>query len=162
MTVPAPGALPHLPSPYKGEENDSFLVLLWSAPHPEPQSSTPPSVILDSPFLSSSTFLIEDPGSFSSQKEAREKPLDPRSGSGMTDKDKRKNRCRPRQHNGVCGLTPSKQKLIIIASSFTPFRTIHAEVAKLADALDSGSSAPWGVRVQIPPSAPTSLFLRSP
>ena len=52
--------------------------------------------------------------------------------------------------------------LIIIASSFTPFRTIHAEVAKLADALDSGSSAPWGVRVQIPPSAPTSLFLRSP
>ena len=30
-----------------------------------------------------------------------------------------------------------------------------AEVAKLADALDSGSSARKGVRVQIPPSAPT-------
>ena len=29
-----------------------------------------------------------------------------------------------------------------------------AEVAKLADALDSGSSARKGVRVQIPPSAP--------
>ena len=32
-----------------------------------------------------------------------------------------------------------------------------AEVAKLADALDSGSSARKGVRVQIPPSAPTTL-----
>ncbi len=32
-----------------------------------------------------------------------------------------------------------------------------AEVAKLADALDSGSSARKGVRVQIPPSAPPFL-----
>ena len=33
-------------------------------------------------------------------------------------------------------------------------------MAKLADALDSGSSARKGVRVQIPPSAP-NFFLRS-
>ena len=35
-TLPLRLALPHLPSPYKGEENDgpSFLVpLLWAAPH---------------------------------------------------------------------------------------------------------------------------------
>ena len=34
------------------------------------------------------------------------------------------------------------------------FSSLYAEVAKLADALDSGSSARKGVRVQIPPSAP--------
>jgi hypothetical protein len=34
------------------------------------------------------------------------------------------------------------------------FSSLHAEVAKLADALDSGSSARKGVRVQIPASAP--------
>lgn len=33
-------------------------------------------------------------------------------------------------------------------------KTEHAEVAELADALDSGSSARKGVRVQIPASAP--------
>ena len=39
-----------------------------------------------------------------------------------------------------------------------PLLPRYAEVAKLADALDSGSSARKGVRVQIPPSAPNSLF----
>ena len=34
------------------------------------------------------------------------------------------------------------------------FSSLYAEVAKLADALDSGSSARKGVRVQIPASAP--------
>ena len=34
----------------------------------------------------------------------------------------------------------------------------QAEVAELADALDSGSSARKGVRVQIPASAPTQLL----
>jgi hypothetical protein len=34
---------------------------------------------------------------------------------------------------------------------------LQAEVAELADALDSGSSARKGVRVQIPASAPTIL-----
>src|SRR5207249_11696136 len=34
---------------------------------------------------------------------------------------------------------------------------LRAEVAELADALDSGSSARKGVRVQIPPSAPPAL-----
>src|SRR5881409_3983924 len=33
----------------------------------------------------------------------------------------------------------------------------RAEVAELADALDSGSSARKGVGVQIPPSAPSSI-----
>ncbi len=33
-----------------------------------------------------------------------------------------------------------------------------AEVAELADALDSGSSARKGVGVQVPPSAPISLY----
>jgi hypothetical protein len=37
------------------------------------------------------------------------------------------------------------------------FRVPIAEVAELADALDSGSSALTGVRVQIPASAPTIL-----
>ena len=37
-----------------------------------------------------------------------------------------------------------------------------AEVAKLADALDSGSSARKGVRVQIPPSAPLLTDLHYP
>ena len=36
--------------------------------------------------------------------------------------------------------------------------TEHAEVAELADALDSGSSARKGVRVQIPASAPQTTF----
>ncbi len=40
------------------------------------------------------------------------------------------------------------------------FNLPQAEVAELADALDSGSSALTGVRVQIPASAPT-LFPRS-
>ena len=46
-----------------------------------------------------------------------------------------------------------------------PLPPRYAEVAKLADALDSGSSARKGVRVQIPPSAPheTSMpFTRLP
>ena len=46
-----------------------------------------------------------------------------------------------------------------------PFPPRCAEVAKLADALDSGSSARKGVRVQIPPSAPNKapmLFTRHP
>ena len=34
------------------------------------------------------------------------------------------------------------------------FNNLRAEVAELADALDSGSSALTGVRVQIPASAP--------
>ncbi|CUS33843.1 hypothetical protein COMA2_140105 [Candidatus Nitrospira nitrificans] len=34
------------------------------------------------------------------------------------------------------------------------FSSLYAEVAELADALDSGSSARKGVRVQIPASAP--------
>jgi hypothetical protein len=38
-----------------------------------------------------------------------------------------------------------------------PLLPRYAEVAKLADALDSGSSARKGVRVQIPPSAPTII-----
>jgi hypothetical protein len=38
-----------------------------------------------------------------------------------------------------------------------PLAPRYAEVAKLADALDSGSSARKGVRVQIPPSAPTMI-----
>ena len=37
------------------------------------------------------------------------------------------------------------------------FNIPWAEVAELADALDSGSSALTGVRVQIPASAPTFL-----
>ncbi len=37
------------------------------------------------------------------------------------------------------------------------FSSLYAEVAKLADALDSGSSARKGVRVQIPASAPHLL-----
>jgi hypothetical protein len=37
------------------------------------------------------------------------------------------------------------------------FRSLDAEVAELADALDSGSSARKGVRVQIPASAPPTL-----
>ncbi len=39
------------------------------------------------------------------------------------------------------------------------FSSLHAEVAKLADALDSGSSARKGVRVQIPASAPPQPVL---
>ena len=39
------------------------------------------------------------------------------------------------------------------------FISLYAEVAKLADALDSGSSARKGVRVQIPASAPQHLTL---
>ncbi|CUQ65978.1 protein of unknown function [Candidatus Nitrospira inopinata] len=38
---------------------------------------------------------------------------------------------------------------------------MNAEVAELADALDSGSSALTGVRVQIPASAPTQLLCRA-
>ncbi len=59
---------------------------------------------------------------------------------------------------GLRGLTPIQAKADNYCL-FTPFRTIHAEVAKLADALDSGSSAPWGVRVRIPPSAPFFSFV---
>ena len=39
--------------------------------------------------------------------------------------------------------------------------SLFAEVAELADALDSGSSARKGVRVQIPASAPTIFPLYS-
>jgi hypothetical protein len=38
------------------------------------------------------------------------------------------------------------------------FNIPDAEVAELADALDSGSSARKGVRVQIPASAPANVF----
>ena len=38
------------------------------------------------------------------------------------------------------------------------FSSLYAEVAKLAGALDSGSSARKGVRVQIPASAPPFPF----
>ncbi len=38
----------------------------------------------------------------------------------------------------------------------------RAEVAELADALDSGSSALRGVRVQIPPSAPIAYLPSKP
>ena len=56
-----------------------------------------------------------------------------------------------RAGNPYRGLTPLPVKA---DNRFT--RRSRAEVAELADALDSGSSAPWGVRVQIPPSAPLS------
>ena len=79
-----------------------------------------------------------------------------------TDRDQR----RPTRHRigRTVGFTQSASSVIeagcltgasIIQDNPLPPRC--AEVAKLADALDSGSSARKGVRVQIPPSAPNFL-----